>query len=58
MKILNRIIIGDIIRHPTYIGPNGSSTVDYIIASDKAITGNNESIQKFKVEHLNILSDN
>ena len=57
MKILNGRTIGDIIGQPTYIGPNGTSTVDYIIASDKAITGNNEIIQKFKVEDLNILSD-
>ena len=57
LKILNGRTIGDLIGQPTYIGPNGCSTVDYVIASEKAITGNKEIIQKFKVEELNILSD-
>ena len=57
MKILNGRTIGDLIGQPTYIGPNGCSTVDYVIASEKAITGNKEIVQKFKVEELNMLSD-
>ena len=57
MKILNGRTVGDLIGQPTYIGPNGYSTVDYVITSEKAITGNKEIVRKFQVKDLNWLSD-
>ena len=57
MKILNGRTIGDFVGQPTYIGPKGCSTVDYIIATENAIAGNKEIVQKFLVEDLNRLSD-
>ena len=57
MKILNGRTIGDLVGQLTYIGPNGCSTVDYVIGSENAITGKKEIVQKFQVEEINSLSD-
>ena len=40
----------------TYIGKNGCSTVDYILASDNLMSKKG-IITKFKIDELNIFSD-
>ena len=57
MKILNGRTLGDFIGQPTYIGPRGCSTVDYVISTENAITGRKEILQKFQIEDLNRFSD-
>ena len=56
LNILNGRTIGDLMGKYSYIGPNGCSTVDYVLSSDN-ICNDRGIIKHFKVNELKRFSD-
>ena len=57
LKILNGRTIGDLSGQYTYTGPRDCSTVDYVLASNNILSGNDEIVKKFQIENISSLSD-
>ena len=57
LRILNGRTLGDLTGKYTYIGKNGCSTVDYVLASENIMSSEKNTLTDFIVEDLNIFSE-